>query len=91
MNLKQIIKKIVVIFFPDRCAGCDCVILFGKGVCAECAKKIRLLQGPTCMVCGKKVKEGVVCCYDCTRKKHEFIQNKAIFEYEDLRESLYRF
>ena len=91
MNIKQIKNKIITLFFPNRCAGCDCVIPAGNGVCAECEKRIRLLKGAVCMVCGKQVKDDNVCCYDCGRKKHEFIQNNAVFEYVDVRKSLYRF
>ena len=43
------------------------------------------------MVCGKIVNEGNVFCYDCSRKKHVFIRNFAVFVYDDIRESLYRF
>lgn len=91
MIRKQIKDKIITLFFPKRCAGCDCVIAGDEGVCSACAGRIRLLAGETCMCCGKKVKDGSVYCYDCGRKKHVFGQNIAVFEYADVRESLYRF
>lgn len=91
MKRKQIKENIVTLFFPKRCAGCDCVIAQNEDVCGDCRQKIRLLDGHTCMLCGKKVKDGSVYCYDCSRKKHAFIQNMAVFVYSDIRESLYRF
>lgn len=91
MKRKQILNKITTLFFPKRCAGCDCVIQGEGSVCTDCSKKIRLLEGSTCMICGKKVKEGSVYCYDCSRRSHAFDQNAAVFVYQDVRESLYRF
>jgi len=91
MKNKKLINEILTLFFPKRCAGCDCIIMGNHGVCSACKTKIRLLDGDTCMICGKKVKDGTVYCYDCNRKNHVFIQNIAVFVYSDIRESLYRF
>lgn len=91
MKRKQIKDRIITFFFPRRCAGCDTVIAGAEGVCRACSKKIRCLTGDTCMICGKKVKDGGVYCYDCSRKKHIFKQNVGVFIYSDIRESLYRF
>ena len=91
MKIKYVKKKVLSLFFPPRCAGCDCVIINEGEVCARCRTEIRLLSADTCIVCGKKVKDGVVYCYDCARKEHVFKQNIAVFEYSDIRESLYRF
>ncbi len=91
MKTKKIIDKVISFFFPKRCAGCDCIISGEKGVCNECDRKIRMLTGPVCMICGKSVKSDRVYCFDCGRKRHEFVQNMAVFEYLDIRESLYRF
>ena len=91
MKRKKLKNDILTLFFPKRCAGCDCIIAGNSGVCSACKTKIRLLAGDACMSCGKKVKDGTVYCYDCSRKKHVFIQNIAVFVYSDIRESLYRF
>ena len=86
------IKNILLdLFFPSRCAICDDIVTERGSVCSKCAPKVRFLTDPVCMVCGKKVEEGKVYCYDCTRKKHAFIRNYAVFVYADIRESLYRF
>ena len=91
MKKTDFLEKLVTLFFPKHCAVCDCVISGEAGVCSSCEKKVRLLYGDTCMSCGKKVKDGVVYCYDCKRKTHVFLQNIATFVYADVRESLYRF
>ena len=43
------------------------------------------------MKCGKPVKEEEEYCYDCRGKKHEFLQGAAVFEYDFVRQSLYRY
>ena len=82
---------LLTLLFPRRCAVCDSIVTGGDGICRECAPKIRFLPENICMVCGKIVNEGNVFCYDCSRKKHVFIRNFAVFVYDDIRESLYRF
>lgn len=91
MKKRTIKDRLLTLFFPKRCAGCDCIIAPEEYVCKDCNGRIRLLSGSTCMICGKGVKEGEVYCYDCRRKEHVFIQNTAVFVYSDVRESLYRF
>ena len=61
------------------------------GICNGCIPKVHYLPEDVCMVCGKKVEEGNVYCYDCNRKEHLFIRNFSVFVYGDIRESLYRF
>ena len=91
MIVKEILSKILDLFFPRRCTICDKVIADDTGICPECEKRIKLLTGDVCMICGQKVNEGTLYCYDCSRKKHDFIRNFSVFEYPVIRESLYRF
>ena len=85
-------KTILDLIFPARCTFCDKVLSFGRRfLCEECGEKIKMIDGPTCMKCGKAVKEDEEYCYDCTRKKHEFIRGAALFEYDFVRRSLYRY
>ena len=78
--------------FPRRCAICDDVLLWGqKEICTECGKKIQYSPVNTCMRCGKPVKEEEEYCYDCRCKEHYFKQGAALFTYEYIRKSLYRF
>lgn len=90
--MKNRIKEgLLTLFFPRRCAVCDCVIAGKEGICPACVSKIHYLPDHTCMICGKIVEEGRLHCYDCSRKKHGFIRNFPVFVYSDIRESLYRF
>lgn len=85
-------SKILDLIFPQRCFVCDDVLPWGKNkICESCKKKMKYLSGAVCFRCGKPVKEEEEYCYDCKRKKHFFIQGAALFSYEYIRLSLYRY
>lgn len=79
--------------FPRRCPVCDEVLLAGVYICEDCRKKIHFISEPVCKKCGKTLEEErQEYCSDCVRKKHLFIQGKAVFEYqEEMKKSMYRF
>ena len=78
--------------FPKRCVVCDAVLPLGKeDLCQSCQKNIQYISGAVCYKCGKPVKETEEYCYDCKRKKHLFRQGVALFSYEYIRSSLYRY
>lgn len=80
------------ILFPLRCTFCDTVLPLGEEkICRSCRGKIRYLKGALCYCCGKPVKEEQEYCFDCGKRQHEFIQGAALFEYEFVRHSLYKF
>ena len=80
------------LIFPRRCAVCDTVLSWGqKEICEDCKKKIEYLDGPTCFKCGKPVRAEEEYCYDCRTKAHYFTAGAAVFSYEYIRRSLYRF
>ena len=86
------ITLLLDLFFPKRCAVCDGILPWGqKEICEECKKKIYYSAGSVCFKCGKPVKEEEEYCYDCKRKEHYFNQGAALFPYEYIRLSLYRF
>lgn len=71
---------------------CDNVLPWGeKEICEECNKKIQYSVGSSCFKCGKPVKEEEEYCYDCRKREHYFKQGAALFPYEYIRLSLYRF
>ncbi len=83
---------ILDLLYPRRCAICDKVLPLGEeGACAGCRKGIRYLAGPLCCKCGKAVKEEEEYCYDCSHKSHWFKAGAALFPYDYIRTSLYRF
>ncbi len=84
--------KLLDLLYPRRCAICDRVLPFGKeDICEGCKKGIRYLAGHLCCKCGKEVKEEEEYCHDCSRKTHWFIRGAALFPYDYIRPSIYRF
>lgn len=79
------------LIYPARCPFCDGAMHMRQLVCEKCRGKVKPLSGPTCQKCGKKVEEDQVFCHDCRKKEHNFNQGFSLFQYEDIRESLYRF
>ena len=85
-------KHILDILFPARCAVCDRVLSFGQqDICTDCKGKIKYLGNQVCLRCGKEVKTEEEYCYDCRKRSHIFDQGRAVFSYEFIRLSLYRF
>lgn len=91
--MKQRGSDILSIFFPPRCPVCDEVLFPDSRICADCAKKIMRVREPVCKKCGKPlVEERREYCEDCQKKKHFFVQGKAVFVFEGrIRTSMYRF
>ena len=51
-----------------------------------------MIEGPICIKCGKKVKnDNIILCHDCENKEHAFERGFSVFEYQMIKESLYRF
>ncbi len=91
-KLKEIWDIIINAFFPKRCAVCDSLIGRKEFTCEKCKNMIKPIMGPTCMKCGKKVNQDEkLYCYDCGTQKHEFERGFAVFDYQDIKTSLYRF
>lgn len=85
-------SRFLDVFFPRRCVLCDKVLPLGKQDCCEpCAKKIKYLREPLCCKCGKPVKQEEEYCRDCQQKRHYFRAGRAVFEYQMIRDSLYRY
>ena len=86
------IDLLLDLIFPGRCAVCDTVLPWGeKEICKDCKTKIEYLDGATCFKCGKPVDPKEEYCQDCQTKKHYFVCGAALFSYEYIRLSLYRF
>ena len=79
------------LIFPRRCALCDDLVRGNAMLCKKCNGTIKPLTGAVCQKCGKKVLEEQIYCYDCRTKRHVFDKGLALFEYQDIKESLYRF
>ncbi|MBR5564855.1 MAG: ComF family protein [Roseburia sp.] len=94
---KRIFEKwkevLFALFFPRCCPVCDEAIPYGQKICNACEKKVPLIKEPACKKCGKQLEnERQEYCGDCSRKKHCFLQGKAIFSYQkEMKLSMYRF
>ncbi len=81
--------------YPTRCPGCD-EILYQKdvttGFCGKCEQQIIRVTEPSCIKCGKPIQHSQEeYCYDCKKKHHYFVQNKAVFVYRGpMKEAMYR-
>ena len=81
--LKICSEIITAYFFPSRCPLCDSVISYGRELCQDCEKKISYIKEPLCKKCGKQIEnKRQEFCSDCSRKKHQYIQGKAVFSYQ---------
>lgn len=91
-KIRTFCRKILWQLYPNRCPVCDRV-LYDTLICPECTKKIRWIAQPFCYSCGKQLDNEVQeYCLDCVRKRHEFCQGRAVFQYQGpVREMLYRY
>ena len=86
------LEIILDMMFPRRCAVCDAILPWGqKEICETCKGSIQYSTGALCFQCGKPIKEEEEYCYDCRNKQHFYRQGVALFPYEYIRLSLYRF
>ncbi len=86
------LRLIRQLLFPLRCPVCDGIVVpFGEKICPGCVSKYRLLTPPYCMKCGKKLQDETEFCGDCRGKTHVFVRGRALYEYESVAASIYRF
>lgn len=98
LNIKAIKKLtgnngLLNIIFPARCAYCDEVLDIGERyVCASCRPKIRYVHEPRCRKCGKQLYDcEQIFCTDCTKRVHAFDSGYALYDYQSMKQSIYRF
>ena len=86
-------ERIINLIYPRRCPVCDEIVPMGDGlVCFECSKKIRYIDEPRCRSCGKHLTdENNIFCYDCENKHHIYDYGYAVYEYQSMKKSIYRF
>ena len=92
-RIRHVSELISDLLFPRRCVVCDRPVddLF-HGVCKKCRSKIVYIEAPFCMKCGKQL--SVQCqeyCDDCLRRKHFYLQGKALYDYGSMADSIFRF
>lgn len=78
--------------FPKRCPICDEIVVpYGQLICMACEESLHYLSDPTCLKCGKSIDNEDTYCYDCLKQNHFFSRGYALFPYELVSDSLYRF
>lgn len=85
--------KVVNMVFPRRCPVCDDLIPVGEGLCCrQCTAKPQYIVEPRCRRCGKQLMgEDQEFCADCLRRSHVYDYGYALYDYQSMRKSIYRF
>ena len=86
-------ELIMDLVFPRRCAVCDRPVdRLSRGACRKCRSDIVYIKSPFCMKCGKQLNEQQrEYCDDCLRRKHFYLQGKALYDYGSMADSIFRF
>ena len=84
---------LIELLFPRRCPVCDKPVdKMGRYICLKCRKKVQYVKSPLCLKCGKSVKdETQEFCEDCRNSNHIFDRGRALYEYDSMKEAIYRF
>ena len=92
-NSNRYIEKIINLVYPRRCPVCDDVVPMGQRlICEECRRKIEYIKEPRCRKCGKQMQdENAVFCMDCEKRKHYYECGFALYDYQSMKNSIYRF
>lgn len=92
-NVRKCIEWIKDFLFPRRCPVCDDIVPIYDGIiCKACKQKIRYIQSPRCQKCGKQLADdSVIYCLDCQTIPHFFTKGYALYDYQSMKKSVYRF
>lgn len=92
-NSSRYLESVVNLIYPRRCPVCDDIVPMGQGlICEACHGKIKYITEPRCRKCGKQLQdETVVFCKDCDRRRHEYEYGFALYDYQSMKNSVYRF
>lgn len=92
-NSSRYLENIVNLVYPRRCPVCDDVVSLEQGlICGECRRKIKYIEAPRCRKCGKQMQdENAVFCMDCEKRRYEFEYGFALYDYQSMKNSIYRF
>lgn len=91
--IRRGLTNIVNLLFPLRCPVCDGIVPAGEGnVCRECRRKIRYISEPRCLKCGCQLYDAAeIFCTACERTQHIFDKGIALYDYQSMKRSVYRF
>ena len=81
--LQNLIERAASLVFPAECEACrEPCSQRQAGVCARCASKIRMLEAPHCVSCGRTLKNGGPRCAHCRDAAFHFDRAYACTLYE---------
>jgi ComF family protein len=85
--------KLINLIYPLRCPVCDDVVPIGEGlICNDCRIRPRYIREPRCRKCGKQLSDDTsIYCNDCRNKRHVFDYGYALYDYNSMKMSIYRF
>ena len=87
---QQLGEWLLQILFPRRCPVCDGIVRpAGKKICGKCVGRLRKIEVPWCMRCGKKLQEEAQYCPEC--RERTYVRGRALYEYASAAPSIYRF
>jgi ComF family protein len=86
-------SKIIDLIYPRRCPVCDDVIPVGEGlICNDCRIRPRYITEPRCRKCGRRLSDDAqFLCKDCKAREHFYDYGYALYDYQSMRMSIYRF
>jgi ComF family protein len=85
--------KLIDLIFPRRCPVCDDIVPIGEGlICDDCKTKPSYIIEPRCRKCGRQLMDDArIFCNDCENKKHIYDYGYALYDYQSMKMSIYRF
>jgi ComF family protein len=93
MHIKHFFGTLLDLVYPRRCPVCDGAVKpFGSLICQACEHQFVYIKDAYCLKCGKSLQEQErEYCTDCMRHRHFFDSGRALFEYQSISGSIYRF
>lgn len=81
------------LLFPRRCPLCDDIVApSGALICRQCLPKLQYIKEPYCRKCGKSLTDMTrEYCFDCMHTLHKYDSGRALFAYDCVYASVYRF
>ena len=89
--VRDLWEAVCRLLFPPRCPICD-KVQSRREICSGCRKKVKYIREPRCMKCSKQLADGErEYCRDCEKRRHLFVQGRALYEYGSVAGALYKF